>query len=80
MHPYVFPVNISFHILEISRFKKKVGVGEMWGGGGGGRVGCMVDGSSPWPIIRCAYCLFHRERCLPMYERFFYYELTSNIS
>ena len=25
---------------------KKVGVGEMWGGGG-----CMVGGSSPWPSM-----------------------------
>ena len=31
--PYFFAVNISFHVMDISRFKKKVGVGELWGGG-----------------------------------------------
>ena len=34
VHPYFFAVNISFHVLDISRFKKKVDVGKMWGGGG----------------------------------------------
>ena len=38
VHPYVFAGNISFHVLDISRFRK-VGVGELCvcvGGGGGG--------------------------------------------
>ena len=50
VHPYFFAVHISFHVLDISRFKN-VGVGEMcvcvWGGGG-----CMVSCSSPWPTRR----------------------------
>ena len=29
MHPYFFAVNISIHVLDISKFKK-IGVSEMW--------------------------------------------------
>ena len=39
VHPYFYAVNISFHVLNISRLKKKVGVGELCGGGGGVHVG-----------------------------------------
>ena len=43
VHPYFFAVNIScFRYIKVL---KKVGVGEMWG------RGCMVGGSSPWPIL-----------------------------
>ena len=49
VHSYFFAVIISFPVLNISRFKKKL-VWEKCGGGGGGG-GCMVGGSSPWPKI-----------------------------
>ena len=35
VRPYFFAVNISFHVLDIPRFKKD-GVGELWGGRAGG--------------------------------------------
>ena len=46
VHFYFLAVNISFHVLDISRLKKRwCG----WNVGGGGGV-CMVGDSSPWPI------------------------------
>ena len=48
VHPDVFAVNISFHVLDMSRFEKKlvwVKCVCVWGGGGG----CTVGGCSPCP-------------------------------